>query len=253
MAHKECTRHDDVLLSGIPKSSKAWSLSGCCAGYIRNRVTVGLRRIASDPSTTTLPKCACWHRLRQRLHLILPLPSSSAASVRLHPPSHGRRLKASPRSRRRWRVFPHRAPAPPRTPRCPRPPLDGTMPDLSLNPADLLTTPSTTAPPSHFPSKLNVVAAQSSQKAAKASNAAPRIDLEPLYTNLKAAIAERWSEYKEAVSLFVLGANPSVPPCLPPTMRYMITWHLPLTHTVCAARLAQPVRALRADRPLPGR
>ena len=80
------------------------------------------------------------------------------------------------------------------------------MPDLSLNPADLLANPSSSTS-SSLPSKLNVATAQSAQKPTKASNAAPRIDLEPLYSNLKAAIAEHWAEYKEAVGHFVLGAH----------------------------------------------
>ena len=79
------------------------------------------------------------------------------------------------------------------------------MPDLSLNPADLIANSSSV--PSALPSKLNVAAAQSAQKASKASNAAPRVDLEPLYTNLKATIADHWAEYKEAISLFVLGTT----------------------------------------------
>jgi hypothetical protein len=34
---------------------------------------------------------------------------------------------------------------------------------------------------------------------------AQRIDLEPLYTALKATIGENWAAYKEAISLFILG------------------------------------------------
>lgn len=33
----------------------------------------------------------------------------------------------------------------------------------------------------------------------------PRIDLEPIYTELKAAIGDGWTEYKEATALFLLG------------------------------------------------
>lgn len=33
----------------------------------------------------------------------------------------------------------------------------------------------------------------------------PRLDLEPVYTELKAAIGEHWAEYKQAVALFLLG------------------------------------------------
>lgn len=42
-------------------------------------------------------------------------------------------------------------------------------------------------------------------KTSKSSSVAQRIDLEPLYTNLKAAIGEHWGQYKEALSLFLLG------------------------------------------------
>lgn len=42
-------------------------------------------------------------------------------------------------------------------------------------------------------------------KLAKPTVTAPRIDLEPLYTTLKEAIADSWGEYKEALRLFILG------------------------------------------------
>ncbi len=54
-------------------------------------------------------------------------------------------------------------------------------------------------------SKANGVSAIPTQKAAKPASTAQRIDLEPLYTSLKAAIGDNWAKYKEAISLFVLG------------------------------------------------
>ena len=56
-------------------------------------------------------------------------------------------------------------------------------------------------------SKINGVSAPGSQKASKSVNSAQRIDLEPLYTSLKAAIGDNWGSYKEAISLFVLGMH----------------------------------------------
>ncbi|KAL9002520.1 MAG: hypothetical protein Q9188_004558, partial [Gyalolechia gomerana] len=54
-------------------------------------------------------------------------------------------------------------------------------------------------------SKVNGASQPSSSKAQKTTNAAQRIDLEPLYTNLKAAIGDNWAKYKDAISLFILG------------------------------------------------
>ncbi|KAI9883311.1 MAG: hypothetical protein M1823_004933 [Watsoniomyces obsoletus] len=45
----------------------------------------------------------------------------------------------------------------------------------------------------------------STQKTPKAATMGQRIDLEPIYKELKAAIGEHWLAYKEATSLFVLG------------------------------------------------
>ena len=78
------------------------------------------------------------------------------------------------------------------------------MPDLSLDPSALTFQPPTA---SSLASKSNVTSVTPVQKTAKPSNSIPRIDLEPLYTNLKAAITEHWAEYKQAISLFVLGTN----------------------------------------------
>ena len=42
-------------------------------------------------------------------------------------------------------------------------------------------------------------------KASKGPTIAPRIDLESIYTNLKAAVGETWPIYKETMTLFVAG------------------------------------------------
>ena len=63
-------------------------------------------------------------------------------------------------------------------------------------------------PPSGTPTittKSLATSAPAIQKPAKTINTAQRIDLEPLYTSLRAAIGEHWAGYKEAISLFVLG------------------------------------------------
>ncbi len=56
-------------------------------------------------------------------------------------------------------------------------------------------------------SKINGATGPSSIKTQKTTNPPQRIDLEPLYTNLKAAIADNWGKYKEAISLFILGIS----------------------------------------------
>ncbi|KAI4259139.1 MAG: hypothetical protein L6R42_004735 [Xanthoria sp. 1 TBL-2021] len=79
------------------------------------------------------------------------------------------------------------------------------MPDI--DPAALSRSDSV-APPIPNPlniSKINGATGHSSSKTQKTTNAPQRIDLEPLYTNLKAAIADNWGNYKEAISLFILG------------------------------------------------
>ena len=60
-------------------------------------------------------------------------------------------------------------------------------------------------PASILPAKPNGASVSASQKASKSVNTAQRIDLEPLYTSLKAAIGDNWIAYKEAISLYVLG------------------------------------------------
>ncbi len=79
------------------------------------------------------------------------------------------------------------------------------MPDI--DPAALSRSDSiTTAHPSSLSLKqVNSITAPPSQKASKTVSTAQRIDLEPLYTSLKAAIGDNWGKYKEAISLFVFG------------------------------------------------
>ena len=43
------------------------------------------------------------------------------------------------------------------------------------------------------------------QKSTKALISVPRLDLEPIYTELKAAIGDNWAEYKQSIGLFLLG------------------------------------------------
>lgn len=43
------------------------------------------------------------------------------------------------------------------------------------------------------------------QKTTKALISVPRLDLEPIYTELKAAIGDHWAEYKQSTGLFLLG------------------------------------------------
>jgi len=78
------------------------------------------------------------------------------------------------------------------------------MPDIdpaALSRQDSISQPST----SLIINKTNGASATPAQKAPKAPNTVQRIDLEPLYTSLKAAIGDQWGKYKEATSLFVLG------------------------------------------------
>lgn len=47
--------------------------------------------------------------------------------------------------------------------------------------------------------------ASSTAKSSRALISVPRLDLEPAYTDLKAAIGDKWAEYKESTALFLLG------------------------------------------------
>nr|XP_001400593.2 transcriptional co-activator (Hfi1/Ada1) [Aspergillus niger CBS 513.88] len=53
-------------------------------------------------------------------------------------------------------------------------------------------------------SKSTAPNAPPTQKSTKALISVPRLDLEPIYTELKAAIGDNWADYKEATSLFLL-------------------------------------------------
>ncbi|MCJ1300389.1 hypothetical protein MMC08_003186 [Hypocenomyce scalaris] len=78
------------------------------------------------------------------------------------------------------------------------------MPDI--DPAALSRSDSISGPASvPLTLKANGTSLPLSQKPPKSVNAAQRIDIEPLYTRLKAAVGELWGQYKEAVSLFLLG------------------------------------------------
>ena len=44
-------------------------------------------------------------------------------------------------------------------------------------------------------------------KSSRTLPSVPRLDLEQTYTELKAAIGDKWAEYKEATALFLLGMS----------------------------------------------
>ncbi|KAL8975335.1 MAG: hypothetical protein Q9197_000460 [Variospora fuerteventurae] len=58
-------------------------------------------------------------------------------------------------------------------------------------------------------SKINSTSLPPPTKAQKPNNAAQRIDLEPLYTNLKAVIGDNWKKYTDAIDHF-LCADPNI-------------------------------------------
>lgn len=43
------------------------------------------------------------------------------------------------------------------------------------------------------------------KSSSKALISVPRLDLEPAYTELKAAVGDHWTEYKQSTALFLLG------------------------------------------------
>lgn len=84
------------------------------------------------------------------------------------------------------------------------------MPDI--DPAALSRSDSISAA---FPGALslkqqNAISALPSQKAVKPVNTPQRIDLEPYYASLKAAIGDHFAKYKDAMSLFLLGKSSSM-------------------------------------------
>ncbi|KKK25597.1 hypothetical protein ARAM_005106 [Aspergillus rambellii] len=76
-------------------------------------------------------------------------------------------------------------------------------PTMQINPAELSRADSTST--AIASSKSTAPSAPSTQKSMKALISVPRLDLEPIYTELKAAIGDNWTEYKEATTLFLLG------------------------------------------------
>ncbi|KAL5337857.1 transcriptional regulator of RNA polII, SAGA, subunit-domain-containing protein [Aspergillus crustosus] len=78
-----------------------------------------------------------------------------------------------------------------------------TTPTMQIDPAALSRTDSASAAISS--SKNTVPSAPATQKSTKALISVPRLDLEHIYTELKAAIGDKWTAYKEATTLFLLG------------------------------------------------
>lgn len=74
---------------------------------------------------------------------------------------------------------------------------------MQINPAALTGTDSASA---SAPAPKSLPPVQTAtQKTTKALISVPRLDFEPIYTELKLAVGEHWVEYKEAVTLFLLG------------------------------------------------
>lgn len=67
-----------------------------------------------------------------------------------------------------------------------------------MNPADLTLSISPTLTSKQIPAPLLIT-----QKNGKIP--VPRVDLEPIYTQLKSALGDQWSDYKAAVNSFVCG------------------------------------------------
>jgi hypothetical protein len=74
---------------------------------------------------------------------------------------------------------------------------------MQIDPAALSRTDSASAALSS--SKNTAPSSSTTQKSTKALISVPRLDLEPIYTELKAAIGDKWTEYKQATSGFLLG------------------------------------------------
>lgn len=67
-----------------------------------------------------------------------------------------------------------------------------------MNPADLTLAISPT-----LANKTALASSPAVQKNGKLP--VPRVDLEPIYTHLKAALGDQWPDYKAAINAFVLG------------------------------------------------
>ncbi|KAL1837200.1 hypothetical protein VTK73DRAFT_4767 [Phialemonium thermophilum] len=86
-------------------------------------------------------------------------------------------------------------------------PSKAKMPDLDINPATIISRPSISLSTPVLSTKSITVSAPSVQKAPKTSQLIPpRIDLEPIYTKLKALIEpEQWPVYRDATTQFLIG------------------------------------------------
>lgn len=91
---------------------------------------------------------------------------------------------------------------------------------VDINPA-ALSRPSISLSTPVLPTKSINVSVPTIHKAPKTSQLIPaRIDLEPIYTALKASIgAEQWPTYKEAIANFLLGTALETP-------RNMVHWSM---------------------------
>ncbi|KAK2750655.1 transcriptional coactivator hfi1/ADA1 [Myotisia sp. PD_48] len=74
---------------------------------------------------------------------------------------------------------------------------------MQINPAALTTTDAVTVTAPTKP--LSVAPPAGSQKITKALISVPRLDIEPIYTELKITVGPNWAEYKQATTLFLLG------------------------------------------------
>ncbi|KAL1846058.1 hypothetical protein Plec18167_008873 [Paecilomyces lecythidis] len=75
---------------------------------------------------------------------------------------------------------------------------------MQIDPAALSRTDSTSTSTSAA-KPAAATGSSTTQKSTKALISVPRLDLEPVYTELKAAIGDNWAEYKQATALFLLG------------------------------------------------
>lgn len=73
---------------------------------------------------------------------------------------------------------------------------------MQIDPAALSRTDSASNP-----AKSAAPNTSSTVKSSRALISVPRLDLEHAYTDLKAAIGEKWAEYKESTTLFLLGMS----------------------------------------------
>ncbi|KAL3471709.1 transcriptional regulator of RNA polII, SAGA, subunit-domain-containing protein [Aspergillus californicus] len=78
-----------------------------------------------------------------------------------------------------------------------------TSPTMQIDPAALSRPDSASA--AITSTKSSPPTATPTQKSTKALISVPRLDLEPIYTELKTAVGDKWTEYKEATTLFLLG------------------------------------------------